>query len=197
MNLGLKYVVGDDGKKHLTIADDRRAAAIAFVQGNAAKSPPEIEAVVQEGHDALLAALDGLSEAQAQYKPSADDWCVLELMAHVVTTKRVFASMCENLSAGHWPPGVGEEWQEESRQDGVTLAKFETLADALAAAQSAHDDLLKHIRALDTANTEIRFRHFVFGDLNSREWAVFQRIHDGDHTPQIGSIRASSGFPGA
>ncbi len=197
MNLGLKYELGEDGKKHLTIADDRRAAAIAFVQGNAIKPPAEIAAVVQEGHDALLAALVGVSDAQAWYKPAADDWCVMELMAHVVTTKRVCASMCENLAAGHWPPGVGEEWQEEARQDGVTLAKFETLADARTAAQTAHDDLLKHISALDSANTDVRFRHFVFGDFNSREWAVFQRIHDDNHAPQLGDIKASAGFPAA
>lgn len=195
VELGLKYVLGDDGKKHLTIEDDRRAAAIAFVQGTAAKSPAEIAAVIQEGHDPLMAALDGLSEAQAQWKPSADDWSVMELMAHVVTTKRVCASMCENLGAGHWPAGIGEEWQEEARQDGVTLAQFSTLDDARTAAQTAHDDLLKQISALDTANTEIRFRHFVFGAFNSREWAVFQRIHDDNHAPQLGDIKGSAAFP--
>ncbi len=39
--------------------------------------------------------------------------------------------------------------------------------------------------------------YFLFGALNAREWAVFQRIHDVDHTPHIGQIKASSGFPAA
>jgi hypothetical protein len=197
MDLQLKYVIGPDGAKTVTIPDDSRAFVVSFVQDGAAKTPAAIEAIVQEGHDELLRALAGLSEAQARHKPAADSWSVLELMAHVVTVKQVTASLCRNLGEGHWPPGVGPEWQEPSAQDGVTVARFATLAEARAAAQTAHGDLLTLIRGLDAANVETRFKHFLFGALNSREWAVFQRIHDGDHTPQIASIKASSDFPTA
>ncbi|MDP9238206.1 MAG: DinB family protein [Chloroflexota bacterium] len=198
MNLGLKYVVGADGAKTLTIPDDRRAQAVSYVRDGAVKTPKEIGAIVQEGHDGITHALAGLSEPQAQYKPSPEDWCVLELMAHVVTTKQIFATLCRNLGEGHLPPGFGPQFEEEAVQDGVTFTRFATLGEARTASQAAHDDLLAFIRGLDAStNVEVTFKHFVFGAFNSREWAVFQRIHDGDHTPQIDAIKASTGFPAA
>jgi len=196
MQLGLKYLVDSDGKKRLTIPDDRRAFAVSYIRDGGARSPAEIEAIVQQGHDELLAALDGLSEPQAAHKPAADDWSVLELMAHVVTTKRIIATLAASLGEGKLPPGFTAELEEESRQDGVTVARFDALAAARDAADAAHRDQLRFIRGLDdSTNVDVRFKHFVFGALNCREWAAFQRVHDADHTPQIGAIRASSGFP--
>jgi hypothetical protein len=196
MNLELKYVVGADGTRTLTIPDERRAQAIAFVRESATKTPQEIDAIVREGHDALLKALAGVSETQAQWKPSPDDWSILELMAHVVSTKQILVLLSRNLGEGHLPPGFGPQFEEASAQDGVTVARFATLAEALAAAQSAHDDLLATIRGLGASTSvDITFRHFVFGAFNAREWPVFQHIHDGDHTPQIAAIKASPGFP--
>ncbi|HEY8171798.1 MAG TPA: DinB family protein [Dehalococcoidia bacterium] len=197
MNLQLKYEVRPDGTKSVTIPDESRAMVISFVQENARKPTDAIEAVVQEGHDQLMQALAGVSEAQAQHKPSANDWSILELMDHVVTTKQIVGVLCRSLGDGHRPPGAGAEWEEQSAQDGVTVARFATIAEARAAADTAHSDLLTLIRGLDTVDVETRFRHFLFGALNSREWAVFQRIHDADHTPQIASIKGVAGFPSA
>ena len=153
---------------------------------------------MQEGHDALIAALADVSETQAAHKPSADDWSVLELMAHVVTTKRIVAALAATLGDGELPPGYGPEFEEERAQDGVTVARFATLGEARAAADAAHADLLAFIRGIgDATNVDVRFKHFVFGALNSREWAVFQRIHDGDHTPQLLRMKAAPGYPAA
>jgi hypothetical protein len=199
LDLQLKYVKDGTGKRRLTIADDRRAAAIAFVQKQATTPAAEIEAVVQAGQDQLLAALEGVSEAQASWKPAPDEWSILELMAHVVTTKRIMPVLARSLRAGALPPGFGPQLEDEEAQDGVTMAQFPTLAESRAAAVEAHDDLVSVIRTLDDGefDTETRFRHFVFGALNCREWAVFQRLHDADHTPQIGRIKAAPGYPSA
>jgi hypothetical protein len=198
MELGLKYTIGPDGAKTVTIPDDRRAAVIAFVREGAGGSVGKMASIVQEGHDALLAALAGVSEPQAAFKPGANDWSILELMAHVVTTKQIVATLCRNLAEGHLPPGFGPQFEEQAAQDGVTMARYGTLAESLVAAEAAHADLLATVRGLGgAADGDVRFKHFLFGALNCREWAVFQRIHDGDHTPQIGSIKAAAGYPSA
>jgi hypothetical protein len=196
MDLQLTYVVGEDGVRHLTLPDDVRAYIVDFIREGAAKEPHDIAAIVQEGHDELHAALDGLSDQQARHKPGADDWCVLEVMDHVVTVKRLMAQLCQHLSEGRWPPGVTGEFQEEAAQDGVTLARFTSLDEARQAADEAHAGLLGFIRSITPAtSTEKEFRHFVFGSMNCRQWAVFQRIHDADHAPAIGRIRVTPGFP--
>jgi len=196
LDLQLTYVVGEDGVRHLTLPDDVRAYIVRFIREGAAKEPADIAAIVQEGHDELLAALHGLSEAQARHKPAPDEWSVLELMDHVVTVKRSMAGLCRHLSEGSWPPGLTAEFQEEAAQDGVTLARFTSLAEARQAADEAHAGLLDFIRSITPeTNTEKEFRHFLFGSMNCRQWAVFQRVHDADHAPAIGRIKATPGFP--
>ena len=91
---------------------------------------------------------------------------------------------------------MGEEFEEARAQDGVAFAHFGTLSEARTAADAAHAQLIEFIRSLGpSTNVETRFKHFLFGAFNAREWPVFQRIHDGDHTPHIAQIKASPGFP--
>jgi hypothetical protein len=196
MDLELTYIKRPDGSRTLTIPEERRALAVAYLQEGGLRSAAEIEAIVEEGHSALLHAIDGLSTAQAAYKPTPDEWSVLELMGHVVTGKQLVAALCASLAEGRLPPGFGPALEVEAAQDGVTVARFETLETARAAACDAHAALLDFVRSADgPVNVEMTFRHFVFGPLNCRGWAAFQRLHDDDHRPQVDAIRATAGFP--
>ena len=198
MDLGLKYAVGPDGAKVMSMPDESRDWVISFVRENARTSPAEIEAVVQEGQRELLAAVEGVSEVQAAYKPGADDWSILELLAHAVSVKQVIGALVGTLRNGELPPGFGPQFEEAKTQDGFIITRFETLSQAREAAQAAHDTIVAFVRGIDgSVNTDVTFRHFYFGAFNAREWPVFQRIHDGDHTPHIGKIKASAGYPAA
>lgn len=196
MNLGLTYVTGEDGVRRLTLPDETRAAVVAFVRENGAKPREEMAAIVEDGHAALLAALEGVSDAQARWKPAPDAWSILELMDHIVTIKTFMGVLCRSLSQGAWPPGLTAEWQEERLQDGATAARHATLDDARAAEQAAHDSLIGFVRSITPAmDTDKTFSHFLFGEMNCRQWAMFQRIHDYDHVPTIAKIKATPGFP--
>jgi hypothetical protein len=70
----------------------------------------------------------------------------------------------------------------------------------LAAAREALEEALKGLLefidgAMAQANVETRLGHFLFGELNALEWAVFQRVHDGDHSNQIQQITSATGYP--
>ncbi len=167
----------------------------SYIQHNAAKSEDAVRALVQTGHDKLFGPIANLSEEQATFKPNADEWSVLETLRHVVQAKRGVARICARLASGESPRNVGQEG-EAAPQDGIMGEEFATLADARSAAQAAHDELLAFIGALSPdVNLETRYKHFLFGDLNCREWAAFQRVHDGDHGNQIEKIIAAPGFP--
>jgi hypothetical protein len=168
----------------------------AYIRHNAAKSPQALHDLVQKGHDQVTDLIEGLSPAQAVFKPSADDWSVIETMRHIVAAKQGVARVCARLAAGETPGGVGAEGQAQ-RQDGVMGEEYATLAEARAAMDVAHAELLAFVDGLasSTPNVETRYNHFIFGDLNCREWAAFQRVHDGDHSGQIEQIKAASGFP--
>ncbi len=166
----------------------------SYIQHNAAKEPASIRELVEKGHAQVAGLIDGLSEEQATFKPSPDDWSVLEVLHHVVSAKRGVARLCQRLGRGERVAGFGGEGQE---QDGVTGGRpFATLGEARAAMDAAHRALLDFVDGpIATANVETRFAHFLFGELNCREWAAFQRVHDGDHAGQIEKVLAAPGFP--
>ena len=188
MDLQITYTPDDDGVLKANIPQRNKEWALGFIAEHSVKEPVQIAAVVQEGHDEILAAIAPLTDAQAKQKPSDDDWSVLDAMAHVVTTKQVCAGLCGSLAGGSRPPGIGPEWEEEAAQDGITNVTFETLAAAREAAETVHRQLLGTISELGSANLDVSFKHYIFGPMNAREWAVFQRIHDGDHIAQIRSM---------
>jgi hypothetical protein len=165
-----------------------------YIKHNATKEPPALHGLIDQGNRQLAGMLDGMSDAQARWKPAPGDWCALELLHHVVSAKRGVARICARLASGETLPGTGREGDE---QDGVTRGDpFASLADARAALDVAHRETLAFVDGpLATANCDTRFSHFVFGDLNCREWAAFQRVHDGDHSQQIEKIKSAAGYP--
>ena len=180
-----------------TLTDDVQERVGSYIRHQAAKEPDAIKDIVQTGHDKLLALLDGMSEEQATFKPSAGDWSVLEVLDHVVTAKRGVARTCVTLARGDVPAGIGEEGQEKSPQDGVTAKHhFSSLAEARAGAEAAHAGMIEFIGGIaQGVDLDARYNHFLFGALNCREWAAFQRVHDGDHGNQIEKVLASAGYP--
>ncbi len=198
MDLGMKYVVGDDGVKSMVLADETREWVIAFVRENARKSPAEIEGLLHEGQRELLDALEAVSEAQAAFTPAAGDWSILDVVAHEVSVKQAMGAVARALGKGELPAGFGPHFEEAKMQDGFIVKRFDTLAEASAAAQAAHDAIAEFVRGAGASlNTEVTFRHYYFGAFNALEWPVFLRIHDGDHTPQIARIKSAPGYPAA
>ncbi len=165
-----------------------------YIKHNSTKEPRALHELVEQGHRQLAGMLEGMSEEQARWKHAAGEWCALDLLHHVVSAKRGVARICTRLASGEQPPGTGREGDE---QDGITRGEpFASLSDARTALDAAHGETLAFIDGpLATANTDARFNHFIFGDLNCREWAAFQRVHDGDHANQIEKIKSAAGYP--
>ena len=178
----------------MTAAQDELIERVGgYIRHNATKEPAAIRDLVIAGHAQLAGLLSGVSEQQAAFKPAPDVWSMQELMAHVVTAKRGVARICARLARGEQVANFGGEGEE---QDGVTRGAFASLAEATAAAETANEELVAFIGGLsDEASTTARYTHFLFGDLNCREWAVFQRVHDGDHSNQVQQITSAPGYP--
>jgi hypothetical protein len=178
-----------------TVPDEMVQRIIGYIQHNAKKDGAAVRELVEQGHAQISGQLAGMSEAQGAFKPAPGEWSALELMAHVVTAKRGVARICARLARGEEVSRFGGEGEE---QDGITGGGFASLAEARAAMDAAHAELLAFVDGgLPGADEAARYRHFLFGDLNCREWAVFQRVHDGDHANQVEKIKAAPGYPAA
>ena len=166
-----------------------------YVQHQANKDLDAVRSLIQQGHDQLLGQLDSVTEEQARWKPAPDVWSVLEVLRHVVPSKRGVARICAALARGETPRGFGEEGQATAGQPAATDA-LDSLAEARAALEAAHQELLAVVDTFaQGTDLEARYDHGFFGPLNCREWAVFQRVHDADHAQQIEQIKAAPGFP--
>ena len=162
----------------------------SYLTHQAGKSPQAIRDLVQKGQSQLLDTIEGLSEEQATFKPEPDVWSVLEVLHHVERAKRGVVKICASLAQGETPAGFGGEGEDRGSET------FASLAEARAAIEAPHEELLAFIETLPpAANVESRYDHFIFGALNGREWAAFQRVHDGDHANQIEQVKASPGYP--
>ena len=172
----------------VTLPDEERDRLVSYITHQGAKEPAAIAELVGKGHGQLLDVINGLAEAQARFKPAPDVWSVLEVLEHVVGAKKGTARVCQALAGG-------ETLSELPRGEAGALPSLPQARSELAA---AHDELLGFLAGLSSdANVEKQFEHPVFGPLNCKEWAAFQRVHDGDHAQQIEQVRAAPGFPAA
>ena len=171
-----------------TEQNELRDRISSYIAHQAGKDPEAIKNLLQKGHDQLLSLIDGLSEDQALFKPGPDEWSALDVLRHVVGSRRGVARRCSVLARGE---------ASASFEPADEVAAFASLSEARGALDAGHQELLSSVRALTPdANVDVTFDHPFFGPLNCREWAVFQRLHEGDHAGQIEQIKAASGFPG-
>ena len=167
--------------------DDLKERVLSYIAHQSQKEPEAIAGAVEKGHDQLVGLLDGLSDEQATFKPSAEDWSVLEVLRRVVGSKRGVARRCSVLSRGE---------ASASFEPADEVGAFASLSEARAALDAGHRELVSAVRTLTPdANVDVTFDHPFFGPLNCRAWAVFQRVHEGDHAGQIEKVKAADGFP--
>lgn len=167
-----------------TVSNDLRERLLSYVRHQVAKGPDGIREAVQKGHDQILELIDGLSDEQAKFKSGPDDWCVLELLRHVEESKRGTARRCVQLARGEHPPAIEVVGTIEQ-------PPFASVAEARAALDGAHRALLDFVASISPeTDVESTSAHPSFGPLNCLEWAVFERVHEGDHVNQIEQIKA-------
>lgn len=138
---------------------------------------------------ALLQAIDGVSDEQADWSPSEDEWSTRQIIEHVLAVSRNNLQLIEDLAAGRL---------EDEREPGP-VAKMPSSFLRLRAHLVEHSVKLASLpeRLPGMVNLELTSPHSNFGELNSRAWFLFNRIHDTDHREQIDAIQASDGYPDA
>jgi hypothetical protein len=161
------------------VPDEVRSRIQSYIAYNAGRSREEIRALIDSQHRVLMRALEGVTDERASVRPPGDEWCIEDVLRHVVDGKRMTARLVESLARGERVPGslpLGARGEEIGAD----------LASLIAAADEAHRALLD---ALDRLPPQIDrtavFEHPFFGPLDALGWVVFQRVHDIDHARQI------------
>jgi hypothetical protein len=118
-------------------------------------------------------------------RPGPEDWSAAEVFTHILTMNEHGANAIEGiLDSGALPPRIEDSLRHEER------ANLQTADDYWRAFESRREQLLERVsRAHGDEHLDIKITHPLFGPLSWREWLLFMRVHDLDHTRQIQSVR--------
>jgi hypothetical protein len=161
----------------------------------------------------VLKEVEGLSQAQADWKPGEKDWSVGEIVHHVtvaeiatgkLTTKLTKEAGARGVPAGFpsdlaefravpaGPPGPAQAppvvWPEHGKPIGELIAGL----------KATRERSRQSIETLATVDPRpLVFAHFRLGDLDLAQWWSLQAQHEGVHLAQMREVKASPGFPEA
>lgn len=159
----------------------------------------------------LLDEVEGLSQAQADWRPSDQDWSVGEIVHHLtlaeigtgkVTSKvlreagetvkpfpadlQAFAPLVTPTGGrAEAPPAV---WPERGRP-------FSELIAEMKATRERSRQSIERVGATDPR--PLTFPHPRLGALDLAQWWTLQAWHDGIHLEQLRGVKAAPGFPAA
>jgi hypothetical protein len=159
----------------------------------------------------LLKEIEGLSQAQADWRTGDKDWSIGEIVHHLtlaeIGTGKVASKVLKEAGDGVKPfpgdltgftplptsPGGRADappavWPER----GKPLAQL--VADMKAACERTRQTI-DRLGAIDPR--PLTFPHPRFGALDLAQWWMLQAWHDGLHLEQLRGVKAEPGFPAA
>lgn len=136
---------------------------------------------------ALLDAVDGITEEQAEARTSADEWTIMEGLRHEVGVTRSTLHTVERLT--------GVEVSDADQERDASELSLAELRRELLLNSTQFGTLAAQLP--EDAPLDQTAPHGNFGELHCRAWYLFQRIHDTDHVNQFRSIREAPDFPAA
>lgn len=165
-----------------------------FLLSESEKAFSELRPVVATARLRVLAALDGTTKEQVQFRPEGgegeDAMGIAEVMRHLTSIESIFAERIRQLGLGmelnvtRTYPGYMEA--VETREPDELAAEFRASGETMMAALAS----IEGRERLDTFDS-----HRLFGPLNCRGWFRLHGVHLEDHVHQIAKIKAMDGYP--
>ncbi len=154
--------------------------------------PKPVEALwtdLQSARAEVLKEAEGLSQRQADWKPSEQDWSVGEVVHHLtiaeIATGKLTTKLTREAEAARAvaPPVV---WPEHGKPIGELISTMK-------ATRERSRQSIEKLATLDPR--PLMFKHFCLGDLDLAQWWILQAQHDGVHLAQIREVKRAPGFP--
>jgi hypothetical protein len=173
----------------------------------------DIYAMIEQQHARFVAAICGLNDAQAQFRPAEDEWNIAEIAEHVSIANhsflRITYKLLKQAEAASAPPLAGlslnhvllndEGQQNPEKFPAPEIVKpqgGQSLTDSLAKLGQHLADFQTVRPRLVTADcSQARFPHPMVGEINAYQWLIVLGEHLDRHRGQIERLKATSGYP--
>lgn len=159
-----------------------------YLQTQAAKlTVADLCAKVRSDMEQVREAAEAVPTARFAERPTEGEWSANEVMAHVVAgaqggTNAIVAVLDTGGRQAAATDTIERVTTEQSAAEWWAQLVAERERLFARAAQASGDE-----------HPDVKWSHPFFGDLNWREWLLFQRIHDLDHARQMQAITAALG----
>ena len=191
----LAFVLFGFGIAGEKLTDEERATAIAKLKGT---------------HEYLMKTIDGLSEAQLNYKSSPESWSIANCLEHITISENAFADMLkgtlesmpdEAMKTGSTMTDDDLYGMISSREKKVTTSepfepsgKFGTYEETLANFTAKRTE---HIEFMKTSEADFRnhFKEMPFGTIDAYQMVLFMAGHTERHVKQMEQVKADENFP--
>jgi DinB family protein len=174
--------------------------------------PVPVEALwndLQSVRSELLKETEGLSQAQADWRPAAQEWSVGEILHHLTLaevgtgklTSKLFKDAPQPLPpfpadlkgfapVPPAPPGPAQAPEVVYPERGHALDR---LIGDLKAIRERSRQSIERLAAVDPRG--LRWRHFTLGEMDLAQWWLLHVRHEADHLGQLRAVKAAQGFP--
>ncbi len=167
---------------------------------------------LESSRDKLLAAIDGVTDAQATFTPSPDRWSILQLVEHLATADPGLMSIIQKALASPAQP----EWIEQVHKHdhrfvgelkplprGVNKAPeflqptsaYSKLDEAREAFLRAREATIEYARTTQDDLRDHFAPHNLLGPMDGYQWLVACAVHVESHTLQIEGLKRHVCFP--
>lgn len=176
--------------------------------------PAPVEALwndLQSARAQVLKEVDGLSQAQADWRPSDTDWSAGEIVHHLtlaeIGTGKVTSKVLKDAGDTVKPfpadlkgftPIVTPAGGRADAPQGVWPERGKPFAQLVAEMKAARERSRQSIERLGAVDPRpLTFSHPRLGALDLAQWWMLQAWHDGVHLDQLRAVKAAPGFPKA
>lgn len=159
----------------------------------------------------LHQSLNGLSDAQLHYKPSADRWSIAECTEHIFLVENgIFNALQISLAKPSDPDRRSQirvsdvDVIKAVRSRAVTLpapdpfvptGRFRTLAASLEAFDEQRQAVIAYVQSVQADFRTHYFKHLALGLLDAYQAVLLMAAHGERHRKQIEEVKATPGFP--
>jgi len=170
----------------------------------------DILAWQERARERFAAAVAPVSDAQANFRSSENEWTIAEIAEHVGIVNgsmlRVTHKLLKQAEAGARPAPADLQLDytftadnpppKFQAPDGVRPKGGVSIPEALANIQTSVDGFVEIRSRLEAVDlSEPLFPHPALGPISAYRWMILLGEHQDLHRPQIERIKAAAGFP--
>jgi hypothetical protein len=141
----------------------------------------------EQGYDAVVASLEGITDAELEAREAPGEWCPREIAHHLADSEMTSAVRLRLLIAEDAPTIIGYD------QEAFVSSLFpeRPIEPSLAAFQSARAATTPILRRLSEEQWQRAGTHSESGHYTVEDWLQIYGVHAHDHADQIRRARAT------